>query len=245
MKNSTLLRIELIKFLQKQNLMILLLIPVAATLLARIQLMELEPGGPGAAAGPAADARKAFANAFTLTGLHYVAFSVIAGTGREFVAGIVRKSVIDGYTRKDFILARLWSVAIHVLLTACLGGAGLLAFLLAAGVPTVTPGSLLSGTLSFTTIFFAYGVLALFIVILLRDPVKSLLVFAAYRIFEKLLATLDEQHWYLGYTAYLPTQAIDRMIEWSTVPFLTIVFIFLYLFTALYFTFLSMSKREL
>jgi hypothetical protein len=122
-----------------------------------------------------------------------------------------------------------------------------LAFLLAESAPDATAiaDSLSSGTLRFIAILFAYGVLALFIVILLQDPIKSLLVFTAYRILEKLLSTLDERHWHLGYTAYLPTEAIDQLAEWSGVPIIPIVLIFFYLSTALYFTFLSMFKREL
>jgi hypothetical protein len=247
MKHISILRIELIKFFTNYNIIIIFFIPLISALLAKITLVEQVTEAPDIGIDRQSGIIKTYSNAFLLTGLHYVAFSIMSTTGREFTTGILRKNIIDGYTRNEIIIAKIFNLLVHIVLTTALGAIGILIFLITenaySSIHVIT--NIIPNIFSFILIFSAYGILALFLVVLIKDPIKSILAFVFYRICEKMLSTLAKKKWDLTYTEYLPTNVIDQMNELSNATGTIAVLILIYLLIALYFAFFLMSKCEL
>jgi hypothetical protein len=221
-----------------------LLLPVVALVLTEAQEAAalLEGDAPGWPEKLTSYAR----NCLSL-GIYYVALGGIVTTGRALGSGTFQKNILDGFSRKDFLVARLMQTGIltaGLVMAAGLGAVGLVIAesetLLGATERETLPGTLLG----LVILFPAYGLTGLLFAVIFKDPFRAAGFFLLYRLLEKLLLALDERKWRFGVAKYLPINALDRAAEPLQLAFPDFVLLLLYLFVMAYFTFNILSKWD-
>lgn len=253
MQVGTLIYIEFLKYFIRNNILILFLLSLVAIVVTELNMAATEIELSSA---PTIDSlRETYARACIAVGVYYMAFSIIATTGKEFSTGTFKKNIIDGYQRSDFILAKLLSILIHIVSLFISMLLGYIILFIMKGythsIMNFSGNSIAIYLFKSSVVFFAYGSIGLLTVILLRNPVGASVAFFLYLFSEKMLYTLNEKQWHTGFFDYLPMNLIDGTIlindtiNVSDQSLPKVVLLILYLILTICLSVFLLSKRDI
>lgn len=178
----------------------------------------------------------------------FIALIIMVNVGNEFNNGILRKNIIDGYSKHEYFLSKMcfifyiaFIIFIIYHLTFLLFGKLLRAYSFTELFSVIS----IAGMIKLCIIFFSYSSIALLIVTLLKGMGSSIISLLSYIFIEKLLVFFDNSMINIGYSDYLPLNVLNKVTYLYQLSTLTIIQILIYLFIIILSSYVILLKKDI
>ncbi len=178
----------------------------------------------------------------------FVVLLVINNAGFDMAQGTLRRHIIDGCSRYDYYLAKLYSL---LLTAAVVFTLGLLETILIGALRQGYSLSALLGSLQATVLvrwfilLVAYAMIGYTIINLVRNSSTAIVVFLGSIVAENMLRWINFLSPSSSYSDYLPYRVIDQIITVNAPGLLQILTILLYLTVLLATSFGLLTQRDI
>lgn len=250
MKNINLLHIEYLKFNNSRSLT-LLLVFLLINGIAQYLTFGLSAGATQLTeADKLTEVSNTYATYFRSVSFIpsiFVVFLVVINMGSEFMQGTLRRNIIDGCSRYEFFLGKLYAmllIAGLVLLLSVLEIV-LVGFRFGHSLGDLLSALRWSELVRWQLLFSAYAMIGFLIACLVRNSATGIVLFLGSMVAEKLFSVIGTFSSKIDIEPYLPYFVIDQMVSVSSLSWGQVLLIALYMLLMLGASLMLLLKRDL
>jgi ABC-type transport system involved in multi-copper enzyme maturation permease subunit len=250
MKNINLLQIEFLKFSNSRSITLLLVFLLINGITQYVVYgfaagtsQFTEPG----TVNEVAEAYHTYFGSTSFLPSIFVVLLIIANMGNEFMQGTLRRNIIDGYSRSDFFLGKLYSMLLVSALILLLAMAEMVVVGLRFGhsAGDLLPSFHLSDLIRWLVLFSAYAMIGLFIVTLVRNSTTGIVLFLGSMVAEKMLSVIDTFSASIDFNDFLPYYVIDQIVSVANLTWAQIILIAIYMLVLMGASLFLLLKKDL